>query len=84
MEGIIKNFDEKEAEKVKKIERVTNHDVKAVEYYIKEKLYILDRYFVWKRRIRFDSELKKSFKGKGIVKFREILQNEIYVISNRR
>ncbi|MBU0706587.1 adenylosuccinate lyase [Patescibacteria group bacterium] len=38
LEDIIKNFDEKEAEKVKAIEKKTNHDVKAVEYYIKEKL----------------------------------------------
>jgi len=38
LEDILKNFDEKEAEKVKKIEATTNHDVKAVEYYLKEKL----------------------------------------------
>ena len=38
LEDIVEKFDEKEAEKVKKIERVTNHDVKAIEYYIKEKL----------------------------------------------
>jgi adenylosuccinate lyase len=38
LEDIVRNFDEKEAEKVKAIEKTTNHDVKAVEYYIKEKL----------------------------------------------
>jgi len=38
LENLIKNFDEKEAKEVKKIEKVTNHDVKAVEYYIKKKL----------------------------------------------
>nr|NIQ94974.1 adenylosuccinate lyase [Desulfuromonadales bacterium]NIS41260.1 adenylosuccinate lyase [Desulfuromonadales bacterium] len=31
-------FTPEEAEKVKKIEAVTNHDVKAVEYYLKEKI----------------------------------------------
>jgi adenylosuccinate lyase len=31
-------FDIKEAEKVKEIEKRTNHDVKAVEYYLKEKV----------------------------------------------
>ncbi|MDP2586975.1 MAG: adenylosuccinate lyase [Candidatus Komeilibacteria bacterium] len=31
------NFTEAEAAKVKKIEQTTNHDVKAVEYYLKEK-----------------------------------------------
>jgi len=38
LEQLIKGFDEKEAEIVKKIEKTTNHDVKAVEYYMKEKL----------------------------------------------
>jgi len=38
LDNLVKNFDEEEAKSVKTIERVTNHDVKAVEYYIKEKL----------------------------------------------
>lgn len=35
--AIIDNFTEKEAQKIKDIEKTTNHDVKAVEYYLKEK-----------------------------------------------
>jgi adenylosuccinate lyase len=35
---IITDFTPVEAEKIKKIESVTNHDVKAVEYYLKEKI----------------------------------------------
>ena len=38
LEALINNFDENEAALVKKKEAVTNHDVKAVEYYLKEKL----------------------------------------------
>lgn len=38
LEDIIKKFDPKEAQKVKDIEKTTNHDVKAVEYYIKQKI----------------------------------------------
>jgi len=38
LSSIIQNFNEKEAQKVKDIEKITNHDVKAVEYYIKSKL----------------------------------------------
>jgi len=34
---ILVNFDEKEAEKIKELEKQTNHDVKAIEYYLKEK-----------------------------------------------
>ncbi len=36
LESIIADFDVGEAAKVKAIERTTNHDVKAVEYYLKE------------------------------------------------
>ena len=35
---IVSNFCPVEAEKIKKIEAVTNHDVKAVEYYLKEQI----------------------------------------------
>ena len=36
LRDIYLNFDEKGAQRVKDIEKITNHDVKAVEYYIKE------------------------------------------------
>lgn len=38
LQTIISNFDESQAEKVKVFESQTNHDVKAVEYYLAEKL----------------------------------------------
>ncbi len=38
LNGIIDNFGEEDARRVKNIERTTNHDVKAVEYYLKEKI----------------------------------------------
>jgi adenylosuccinate lyase len=38
LRNIYKSFTEADAEKIKAIEKVTNHDVKAVEYFIKEKL----------------------------------------------
>lgn len=38
LDGIMENFAEPDAQRVKEIERTTNHDVKAVEYFIKEKL----------------------------------------------
>ncbi len=36
MRDIYRNFQEKDAVEIKEIEKVTNHDVKAVEYYIKQ------------------------------------------------
>jgi adenylosuccinate lyase len=36
LEGLIENFCLADAERIKEVESVTNHDVKAVEYYLKE------------------------------------------------
>ena len=38
---IIENFSEEDANQIKKTENITNHDVKAVEYFLKEKLDLL-------------------------------------------
>ncbi len=37
LNGIIENFSELDAQSIKEIERTTNHDVKAVEYFLREK-----------------------------------------------
>ncbi len=38
LEGIIDDFSVEDAQRVKNIEKTTNHDVKAVEYFLKEKI----------------------------------------------
>ncbi len=38
LNNIIKNFNQKDALAIKKIEKVTNHDVKAIEYWLKDSL----------------------------------------------
>jgi adenylosuccinate lyase len=38
LEKILQNFDDEDARQVKTIERTTNHDVKAIEYFLKEKV----------------------------------------------
>jgi len=38
LESIIENFDPLQAQRIKEIEKTTNHDVKAVEYYLKEQV----------------------------------------------
>ena len=38
LESLISQFDEADAARIKEIERTTNHDVKAVEYFLKEKI----------------------------------------------
>ena len=37
LRGLYKNFSEADAESIKEIEKTTNHDVKAVEYFLKKK-----------------------------------------------
>lgn len=50
---------------------------------MKNNLYVMDSYFTWKRRIRFDKELKCLPRAKGANLFREVFQNEIYIVSNK-
>ncbi|TNE77924.1 MAG: adenylosuccinate lyase [Gammaproteobacteria bacterium] len=38
LENLVANFSEENAARIKEIERTTNHDVKAVEYFIKEQI----------------------------------------------
>ncbi len=38
LDGIVRNFTAIEAQRVKDIEVITNHDIKAIEYYLKEKI----------------------------------------------
>jgi adenylosuccinate lyase len=38
LDEIVERFDPNEARRIKEIERTTNHDVKAVEYYLKERV----------------------------------------------
>ncbi|MDH5359324.1 MAG: adenylosuccinate lyase [Gammaproteobacteria bacterium] len=38
LNDIVENFSEEDAQRVKNIERTTNHDVKAVEYFLKERI----------------------------------------------
>ncbi|MBK7148507.1 MAG: adenylosuccinate lyase [Bacteroidetes bacterium] len=52
MRAIMTDFSEADAEKIKAIEKITNHDVKAVEYFLKDKLEELDL-SKWKEFIHF-------------------------------
>lgn len=49
LDEIVKNFTPEDAIKIKETERVTNHDVKAVEYYIKDKF----RAHGWDKTLEF-------------------------------
>ncbi len=53
LRDIYRNFTPAEAQRVKDIEKVTNHDVKAVEYYIKEELDKMGGFDAYKEFIHF-------------------------------
>ena len=42
LDAIVSDFSEDDANRIKEIERTTNHDVKAVEYFLKEKIANID------------------------------------------
>ncbi|KAA6313387.1 Adenylosuccinate lyase, partial [termite gut metagenome] len=50
LRGIYQDFTEADAERIKDIENITNHDVKAVEYYLKEQF---DKFEILKNRKEF-------------------------------
>lgn len=53
LRNIYRNFTEADAQRVKDIEKVTNHDVKAVEYFIKEEFDKIDGLDAYKEFIHF-------------------------------
>ena len=53
LRDIYRNFNEADAQRVKDIEKVTNHDVKAVEYFIKEELDKIGNFDEYKEFIHF-------------------------------
>ncbi|HLP53017.1 MAG TPA: adenylosuccinate lyase [Chitinophagales bacterium] len=52
LRDLVKNFSEADAQQIKDTEKVTNHDVKAVEYFLKEKFDALEL-TEWKEFIHF-------------------------------
>lgn len=53
LRGIYRQFSESDAQRIKAIERVTNHDVKAVEYFLKEEFDKLGGLEAYKEFIHF-------------------------------
>lgn len=53
LRDIYRHFSEADAERIKEIESVTNHDVKAVEYFLKEQFEKLDGMNLYKEFIHF-------------------------------
>lgn len=76
--GIYKYFDVESAQRVKDIEKVTNHDVKAVEYYIKEEFDKIGNLDAYKEFIHFGLTSQDINNTSVPLSIREAL-SEVYV-----
>ena len=76
--GIYQNFDVESAQRVKDIEKVTNHDVKAVEYYIKEEFDKIGNLDAYKEFIHFGLTSQDINNTSVPLSIREAL-SEVYV-----
>lgn len=53
LQDIVTNFSEEDGQRIKDIEAVTNHDVKAIEYFIKEKMDAIGGFEPYKEFVHF-------------------------------
>ena len=77
LRAIYGNFTEADAQRVKDIEQVTNHDVKAVEYYIKEQFDAIGGLEAYKEFIHFGLTSQDINNTSVPLSIREAL-NEVY------
>ena len=78
LRAIYETFSEADAQRVKDIEKVTNHDVKAVEYFIKEKLDQLGGYESFKEFIHFGLTSQDINNTSVPLTIKEALEEVIY------
>ena len=78
LRDIYRNFDENGAARVKDIEKVTNHDVKAVEYYIKEQFDAIGGLEQFKEFIHFGLTSQDINNTSVPLSVKEAL-NEVYI-----
>ena len=78
LRDIYRNFNEVSAQRVKDIEKVTNHDVKAVEYFIKEEFDKIGGLEAYKEFIHFGLTSQDINNTSVPLALKEALQNVFY------
>jgi adenylosuccinate lyase len=78
LRDIYKNFTEQDAQRVKDIEKITNHDVKAVEYFIKEKFDAIGGLEQYKEFIHFGLTSQDINNTSVPLSIKEALRNVFY------
>ena len=80
LRDIYRNFTEQDAARVKEIEKTTNHDVKAVEYFIKEQLDKIGDFEKYKEFIHFGLTSQDINNTSVPLSIKEALENVYYPI----
>ena len=78
LRDIYRNFNEKEAQRVKDIEKITNHDVKAVEYFLKEEFDKIGGLDAYKEFIHFGLTSQDINNTSVPLSLKEALENVYY------
>lgn len=78
LRDIYRQFDENEAQRVKDIEKITNHDVKAVEYFIKEEFDKIGGLDAYKEFIHFGLTSQDINNTSVPLSVKEALQDVFY------
>lgn len=78
LRDIYRDFSEADAARVKEIEKTTNHDVKAVEYFIKEKLDAIGGFDAYKEFIHFGLTSQDINNTSVPLSIKEALENVYY------
>ncbi len=78
LQSVWQDFQEADALHIKEIEKVTNHDVKAVEYFIKEKFDLIPELVPFKEFIHFGLTSQDINNTSVPLSIKEALENEYY------
>ena len=78
LRNIYKNFSESDAQRIKDIEKVTNHDVKAVEYFLKEEFDKIGGLDAYKESIHFGLTSQDINNTSVPLSIKDAMENVLY------
>ena len=78
LRNIYKNFSESDAQRIKDIEKVTNHDVKAVEYFLKEEFDKIGGLDAYKEFIHFGLTSQDINNTSVPLSIKDAMENVLY------
>ena len=78
LRNVYKNFSESDAQRIKDIEKVTNHDVKAVEYFLKEEFDKIGGLDAYKEFIHFGLTSQDINNTSVPLSIKDAMENVLY------